>query len=319
LRSFVGVLGGPLASAVLVLLALRWTPPHEVVGAWDQGWQPRLYPGIAFLATCLLVLGCCIVPFKARIGNSVVRTDGWQLATIPFLSRSAIDAIYAQYVASRGDEYLLVGRKDQVGVRHERGLTLSPEQVINAMGDGDFLLSAGTYRAARARLSQALVGNDLSFGQRGCIADGLARAILGEWLADGAPPAIIPDSDPLREAQHWCEEALRHEAHVPPQQRRHFRLTLAMVQIERGQAKGGMVLLKEILPDIEEPAIRAHVLSYLALAAARQLDWESGRKYLEQARQLNAQGVTLERASREVGDDWVSVPAPNGKEDLKGP
>jgi tetratricopeptide (TPR) repeat protein len=301
LRHCLMVLAGPLVNALLAV-ALAWPgmPAHPERSRPRGVW---LFPRHLFAAANLVVMAGNLLPYKFRVVDGIVPSDGLQLCTTPFFSRATVEREHARYFAMEGDQCLLDGQLAQALQWYRRGLERYPDSPPNGLGVGYALLGAREYAEAWQHLTPLLSRPGLEPPLRALAADARASAALGvlvgrRGVRRAAPGDGPGDDDLLREAEQDCQEALRHADRVTPPLRWSFRGTYGCILIEQGKADEGAALLErvfEAFEALEDPAGQTWCLCYLALAAAQKGRAGEARGLLDRAHNLGTGSVALER------------------------
>ena len=270
-RLAVGVLAGPLANLVVVVVTIF---------VW-----PRSGPWVAplVIANSLVLVGN-LWPMKVATPLGPVRSDGLALLTLirsPADELREMDALrYAAETAAA-----LERRDLAAAVRHaERGLAAHPIDAVLRHFLTVALIRDGRFDTARAHLQTLLASDGIEPHQRAIDLNNLAWANL-----------MSGDAALLDEALAASEEAERKIAWHPA-----VKGTRGYALILTGRVDEGLARARRAHAAHSAKTDRATTACVLAIGTARLGDFAGARAMLDAARRLDPDGDLLRRADAEL-------------------
>jgi tetratricopeptide (TPR) repeat protein len=308
LKQFLTVLAGPLTHGALLTLALwfwslLWVRRPVAPDAGSPAWWVGFILVVDFGLGNAILLLVNLFPCQYQIGDHLQPSDGLQLLTLPFLTRAVRENLHALYFLQEGSARLLRKHYAEAKQWFERGRAHYPHEVGNELFLGYALIKLRQWAPARQHLLALRRRPDLPAAIGALVADAMATACLIESAA--GPSGVGAAAPLLKEAEQYCEEALRAAGPLPRQGQLSCQATHGCVLIEQGRLQEGFAILVQVMEDFEDPHGRAFCTCYLALAAAREGRWEESRRHLEIARQLEPDCVALARVAKELAPGAV--------------
>lgn len=141
-KEFLLVLSGPLANAVLIVVAV-WLGQHVA------GYEVAKWAVTVFVYANLFVLALNLFPQVLTLNGQRIPSDGRQLLSIPFLSSDRIRELHASYFTLEGLEARERGNLESAQAWFEQGLAAYPDDVACSSGLGTVLLDVADYPRAK--------------------------------------------------------------------------------------------------------------------------------------------------------------------------
>lgn len=277
LRYFVMVACGPLVNVLCLAAALAIASKYR---------QNELLVGLmsaAILFNAALVVGV-LWPANAWAGHTLLPSDGLQILTLAWKSKTTIEQMHAAWFYFEGLENWQRGRLEEAMHWLQWGISEYPDTWLNKSGLGIVLLDLNRIEEARQCFSEALDCTSLPPETEALFWNNLAWADL-----------MVGSTDLRAEADRLSQQAFERTPWVPP-----ITGTRGSVLVEIGNLDEGIKLLERALAKNHESSAKALNACYIALALAKKGLPLEAEERLRQARKLHPKCPLIARMEREI-------------------
>ena len=263
-KEFLLVLSGPMANAVLIVVAV-WLGQHVA------GYDVAKWGVTVFVYANLFVLALNLFPQILTLNGQRIPSDGRQLLSIPFLSSDRIRELHASYFTLEGLEARERGNLESAQAWFEQGLAAYPDDVACSSGLGTVLLDVADYPRAKQIFERLLEQKKDDMGLGALFKNNIAWTDL-----------LIGDRQLLDEADRFSSEAIEVLPWVSE-----IKGTRGSVLIELGRIEDGVSLVEQAMKQNRQRQNQAFNASYLALAMLRLGNLEKAADYQKAAVRLD--------------------------------
>ncbi len=277
LKRFLTVLSGPMANALLIVVAMALrdrTSSHGMFVCVVDG----------FLCGNAITVAVSLLPLRYRSRNQQHRTDGWQLLTIPFMSRKSIEDWHSATFYYEAMEAL---QRDQVRDAEQwvaKGMEAYPDNSWGLVVQASILTHQQKYALAKDRYHDALNQREMTPELRANLWNNIA------WM-----DLMLADPTLLEEADRYSRQALEELPWQP-----YVRGTRGCVLIELGQIDEGVLHVEQAFRDNYMGSSKALSACYLAIAEVRRGDFSKALDYIDDAKKRDPKCPLVARAVEEL-------------------
>ena len=285
LRRWLTTLAGP-ATHALVLGAVcglfGWSYMLQSLRQFSIS-RPGI-PGWLIMLNGALLIGS-LLPFQLS-GSTGVRSDGYRLITIPFLTEAKFAAYRAGYLEMEARELLFSKRYAEAIELYDRALKINTKSTMSVEGLHSAYLLLGNYARARELIVSLVAKGDIAKGPlRNTVLNNIAWADI-----------MLDDPALLDEADRYSAETITKNRRYP-----YYKGTRGAVLVSMGKYEDGIRLLSEAYRRHTAKAARGSVAYFAAIGEARRGNRNEAENWLKTAVQNSPDDCLRQRVEAEIG------------------